>query len=598
MVRKYRVSTLGCKVNQYESQRVRAVLAECGLTPAGSSDVPDLVVVNTCAVTSTAAAKSRQAIRREARGGETTVVVIGCDAVAEADRLRQIAGVQAVLGHDVDVAACLRRLLADSSRVSRPVPDAPSQWNADPSTESPTAGRNDVWMMPGAPNRTHQGKQDSPPVQPSHFALPIIESLSGSVKPMSGSVGSIGQAGADSVDPELEGCADSVESEAEGCAEWTAGRRPVRGALPAADFVCSDERQVGAASGEDAPALVEASPELTERIDHFDGQQRAFLKVQDGCDAYCTYCIIPQLRTQVRSKPLELAVEETRALVAAGHREVVVTGIYLGAFGRETAIRRRFEPGIQPLAQLVGRLAGVAGLERLRLSSLEPGDVGPELLDVLAVHPNCVPHLHLPLQSGSERILKLMGRQYTLGQFRRMIQQVHAALDRPAITTDIIVGFPGETEEDFAASLDLAREVGFLKIHAFPFSLREGTPAARKQARFVPKAVMRERMARLAEVERENSRAFRRSLIGRRERIIVEQVLDPCGGSNAAAQAPCLFGRTDRYFEVHACASPPKHAGAGSGGRPCVGSLVDVVLIDADDERTEAHWLDSMPDAC
>ena len=150
---------------------------------------------------------------------------------------------------------------------------------------------------------------------------------------------------------------------------------------------------------------------LAGRIGRFAGHQRALLKVQEGCDALCTYCIIPKLRPMLRSKPIAAAVAETRGLVRAGHKEIVVTGIFLGAYGRETALRTRFTPGRSPLADLVEALARVEGLARLRLSSLEPGDVDERLLDVLVRHENCVPHLHLPLQSGSASLLMRMNRQ-------------------------------------------------------------------------------------------------------------------------------------------------------------------------------------------
>jgi len=281
------------------------------------------------------------------------------------------------------------------------------------------------------------------------------------------------------------------------------------------------------------------------RIESFAGHQRAFLKVQDGCDAHCTYCIIPRLRSRLRSKPVEVAVAEARGLVRAGHREIVLTGIFLGAYGRTTAIRRRFPPGRSPLAVLVEALAEVEGLERLRLSSLEPGDVDGDLLEVLAGHPTCVPHLHLPLQSGSAAILRRMNRQYSRDAFGRMVERVRAALDRPSITTDIIVGFPGETEADFGATLEIARFAEFCKIHAFRFSPREGTAAARWEREFVPSAIVAERMARLAEVEGEASLAYRRRLLGLTERVIVEPQ------RRNFVQGRLRHGCSDRYFSIH-----------------------------------------------
>src|SRR5207249_10307649 len=163
--------------------------------------------------------------------------------------------------------------------------------------------------------------------------------------------------------------------------------------------------------------------------------QRAFLKIQDGCDAHCTYCIIPQLRPSLWSKPIDDIIEEAQRQVDAGHREIVLTGIFLGAYGHATALRRRQLPdnacGLTPLIDAL--CTRVNGLARLRLSSLEPCDLTSELITVLRSHQQVVPHFHLPLQSGSNELLRRMNRQYTRDQFLRMIDQVQGAFDRPAI---------------------------------------------------------------------------------------------------------------------------------------------------------------------
>jgi tRNA A37 methylthiotransferase MiaB len=207
------------------------------------------------------------------------------------------------------------------------------------------------------------------------------------------------------------------------------------------------------------------------------------------------------------------------------------------------------------------------------LSSLEPGDVDESLLEVLATHEQCVPHLHVPLQSGSAAVLRRMNRQYGRDEFVRLIERVNAVLDRPAITTDIIVGFPGETEKDFEATLEIARYAEFCKIHAFPFSPREKTAAARWKRDFVPPAVVRERMRRLAELECECSLAFRRRFIGELERVIVEH-------SRAFDDRVCLphnihHGRADRYFEIHFEVGS-QESGSPRTDRARVGDLVAV----------------------
>jgi threonylcarbamoyladenosine tRNA methylthiotransferase MtaB len=466
MVRKYLLATLGCKVNQYESEQVREVLELHGFQPAQRHDVPDIAVVNTCAVTAGASRKNRQAIRRVSRGGRTPVVVVGCGATADAQSLRTLSGVTAVLGHDLDVCAELRKLLVTRLEAE---PNPLAAFSADRAGSAPPVTRNDLRMNPVSDRPAGDA--------PTTFPAAPLESL--------------------------------------------------RATLP----------------------LVKRNSDLTARIESFAGHQRAFLKVQDGCDAFCTYCIIPRLRPALRSKPIDVALAEACDLVKTGHKELVLTGIFLGSYGRETAVRRRWAPPRSKLPALVDAIARVRGLERLRLSSLEPGDVDDALLDVLTRHRCCVPHLHLPLQSGSDRILRRMNRQYTRDAFLNMIDRVRGVLDHPAITTDVIVGFPGETDEDFEASLEIARYAGFCKIHAFPFSPREKTAAARWTAQFVDPTTVHRRMQRLAEVERELSIAFRRQFIGCVERVIVETTPESDDGVGLASTL--RWGRTDRYFEVH-----------------------------------------------
>ena len=462
MVGKYRLSTLGCKVNHYESEQVRSLLESLGLQPAADHDRPDVAVVNTCAVTSCAAAKSRQAVRRAARGGAAATIAIGCDAGAEPDALAAIAGVAGVIGHDADLLGQLRQVILGRCSSARPDrrPIPPRSANPhETGDESPAAGQ------PGATTTIYS------------ISLPI--------------------------------------------------------------------------------APVNLEPPTGAAKNRLEVQCRAFLKVQDGCDARCTYCIIPRLRPRLTWKPLETAVAEARALVAAGHREIVLTGVFLGAYGRDTARpptqrnqspaasavcygRRGDRAARSPLADLVAAIAQVNGLLRLRLSSLEPGDVDDDLLAVLSDHACCVPHLHLPLQSGSSAILRRMNRQYDAEAYLAMIERVRRRLDRPAITTDVMVGLPGETEEDFAATLDVARRVGFCKIHAFPFSPRPGTAAARWHRQFVPSAVVAARQDQLRRLEAELADRFVAQFAGETTRVIVEHVL-PNG---------FVSGRSDRYFET------------------------------------------------
>lgn len=279
---------------------------------------------------------------------------------------------------------------------------------------------------------------------------------------------------------------------------------------------------------------------------------RAEVKIQDGCDASCTFCIIPKIRRRLRSKAVADTVDEVARLVDLGHREVVLTGIFIGAYGHETALRRRqADANAEHLADLLDAVAQVPGLARVRLSSMEPGDVTPALLDAMNANADViVPHLHLPLQSGSDRILRRMNRQYRVSDYREMIAMVNESLTRddlpPAITTDIICGFPGETADDFDATCALAEEVGYLHMHVFPYSPRPGTAAARWTKQFIPPAEIKQRVRTLIDLERDPrdglSLRFRRRLMNRIVRLIIEQ-RDPNDPSFVA-------GRCDHYARI------------------------------------------------
>jgi len=274
------------------------------------------------------------------------------------------------------------------------------------------------------------------------------------------------------------------------------------------------------------------------QICSFRGHTRAFLKVQDGCDGYCTYCIVPRTRPLVHSKPLDVVLQEAQSLVDAGHKEIVITGIFLGAYGQQT-VRRKSWPDRQngKLTDLLENIAKIPVLARVRLSSLEPGDVTGELLDVFCKYPNIMPHLHLSLQSGSDNVLKKMARQYRVGDFRAKVEMIKTQLDRPAITTDIIVGFPGETEGDFEKTVSLAEEVGFAKMHIFAFSPRNGTAAATMQDT-VAKRITQERSRILRELDKNLQRQFRQQFINATAEVLLE----------SGADDPA--GRSERYFMV------------------------------------------------
>lgn len=370
-----RLVTLGCKVNQYETQYVKEILEANGYREAAPEEPADLCVVNTCTVTSQGDSKSRQAIRRLARRDPNTrILVMGCYATRE----------------------------------------------------------------PGAVAR-----------------------------------------------------------------------------LPAVADVITDKREIPDVLGRFGVVDVPAG------ISRFTGRHRAYVKVQDGCVLNCTFCIIPQVRPGLRSRPPGQIETEVRRLVANGYREIVLTGIHLGHYGVDLSRglpRNRW----CRLSQLVERLCRIPGRWRLRLSSLEATEVTDELVNVLAANSRVCPHLHLSLQSGSDAVLARMKRRYRIGRFLERVDRLRGALDRPAMTTDIIVGFPGETDVEFDATCRVAEAVGFSKIHIFPFSPRRGTPAAEMPDQ-VPAEVKADRHRRLADLESRLARRYYRSLLGRPLEVLVER---------------------------------------------------------------------------
>lgn len=295
-------------------------------------------------------------------------------------------------------------------------------------------------------------------------------------------------------------------------------------------------------------------------ISHFGTRHRAYVKVQDGCLLRCSYCIIPQVRPHVHSRPVEHIVEEVQRLVDNGYREIVLTGVHLGHYGVEGNWNTPKEEWNR-LSHLVRRLASLPGDFRLRLSSIEATEVTRELIAVMAEYPEKIaPHLHICLQSGSDTILRRMRRRWGTRLFLDRCRLVRESLDNPAITTDVIVGFPGETEADFEATLNTCRAAGFSKIHSFPFSPRKGTPAAEMPDR-IPGDVQAERSHRLAELEAALRREYFQSLIGRSERVLIE------GRSEEAPQR--MVGTSGRYVPVEI---PSAEVEAGS--------LCSVVLRD------------------
>jgi threonylcarbamoyladenosine tRNA methylthiotransferase MtaB len=244
------------------------------------------------------------------------------------------------------------------------------------------------------------------------------------------------------------------------------------------------------------------------------GHTRAFLGVQDGCDHACTYCVTQVLRGPARSRPLDAVVEEVRALVDQGAQEVVLTGVCLGAYGRDRDLDRG-------LAALVAALLERTAVPRLRLSSIEPWDVDARLVR-LWEDPRLCRQLHLPLQSGSDAVLRRMGRRITTAAFARRVARVREVAPDIAVTTDVIVGFPGETADDVTASLAFVERMAFARLHVFPYSERAGTPATRLPDP-VPPPERKARAARMRKLGRRLAAAYRRRFLGQTLEVLWER---------------------------------------------------------------------------
>ncbi len=426
----FSINTLGCKVNQYESQQIRELLEQLGLHKVEPAKKPDLAVINTCCVTHTASAKSRQYIRKAQKLSlDAVVVVCGCLPTVQIGELHNAGNNVHLINNRDNLAAMLSQIAGNKA--------------AALGSQSPQSCSHINTIIKAENNSKIKYKNESK----NYRKLPPITS--------------------------------------------------------------------------------------------FKDHTRAFLKIQDGCDGYCSYCIVPKTRPFVHSKPDNAVLQEAQALVEAGHKEIVVTGVFLGAYGRES-VRRKNWPNQRndSLADLLDKMAEIPHLARIRLSSLEPADVTPRLLDTFCKHRKIMPHLHLSLQSGSNAVLKKMRRQYSADEFREKIELIKDQLDRPAITTDIIVGFPGETDADFEQTVDLAEDVGFAKMHVFSFSPRKGTAAAVMQDT-VDNRVIKDRSKILHNLNIELGRKYRKQFLGATAEILLE---------NNDGQ---FCGRSERYFMVY-----------------------------------------------
>lgn len=284
---------------------------------------------------------------------------------------------------------------------------------------------------------------------------------------------------------------------------------------------------------------------------------RAFLKIQEGCNQFCTYCIIPYARGPLRSRSLESIRTETQRLISAGFKEIVLIGIHLGCYGKEN-------PDGPTLYNAVKTVLDVPGVQRLRLGSLESVEVEPRLLTLMQEDARFCRHLHLPLQSGCDKTLQAMHRPYTTAKFKTLLADIKNMVPDIAITTDVIAGFPGETEADFETTCKFAESCGFSKMHIFPFSARKGTPAE-KFAGAVTEAVKKERADILGKIDETMHKTFLEAMVGQNAEVLFEQL----------AGEDYFEGLTGNYQRVF----------VKSGGRNLSGEILPVKITAFDGEK-------------
>ncbi|QEG21341.1 Threonylcarbamoyladenosine tRNA methylthiotransferase MtaB [Mariniblastus fucicola] len=308
-------------------------------------------------------------------------------------------------------------------------------------------------------------------------------------------------------------------------------------ALPGVSEVITDKREMPDLLGRFGVV------DIPDGISGLDGRHRAYVKVQDGCLLKCSYCIIPTVRPKMESRPLQSIIDEVKRLVDNGFREVILTGIHLGHYGVDF---NKGKPKAEwtRLSHLVHQICELPGDFRVRMSSIEATEVTRELIQVMQQYPEKVcPHLHVCVQSGSDRILRAMKRRWTRKHIIDRCEVVKEALHLPAFSTDLIVGFPGETEADFEDSLDICRQIGFSKIHMFPFSPRRTTPAAEMDNQ-IPGNIKSERGAIVKQLETELRADYYKKLVGQKLQVLVEKVSEGFD-RNAAVGTSCRYGQVE-----------------------------------------------------
>lgn len=398
--------TLGCKVNQYETDGMIELLKEAGMTAVSFEEKADVYLINTCSVTNMADKKSRQMIHRAKKlNPDAVVIAAGCYVQAAKDKLMEDDRISIIIGNNKkkDIV----RILED-------------------------------YLQAGV---TDEGMLDI-----------------------------------------------SAEKEYE-------------------------------------PLTINSTLEHT----------RAYVKIQDGCNQFCSYCIIPYVRGRIRSRDIASIIEEVKRLALTGVKEIVLTGIHISSYGKD----KENEVG---LADVIDAISKIESIKRIRLGSLEPGIITDEFIDRIVVNEKVCPHFHLSLQSGCNTVLKRMNRKYTCEEYFEKCEMLRRAFDRPALTTDVIVGFPGETEEEFQETVDYLTKLNLYEMHIFKFSPRQGTVAAGMKDQVVPE-IKNQRSDVLLALSERNKQAYEASFRGENLDVLVEEKVRREGKDG-------YRGHTERYMDI------------------------------------------------
>ena len=392
---KFSITTLGCKVNQAESEAIAQDLLSSDWATTTDGGQAEVCIVNTCTVTQKASMQSRQAIRKAIRSNPNArIIVTGCYAQTAPQEINRIDGVDYLVGHD--------KKLSISGLIGLKGDKAPS---------NPVSSLNDI----------HNRRQ---------FEL--------------------------------------------------------------------------------MPTAISAA------------RTRPFLKIQDGCNAFCTYCIVPYARGRSRSMPLENVLQSIRQLAEADYREVVLTGIHLGAYGRDLS------PTVD-LAALLRRIRTLGLIDRVRLSSIEPLEFSPEIIQLVAESDMFCRHFHIPLQSGDDRVLKKMGRPYSRQVFHDLIVKIKELMPDAAIGADTLIGFPGENDTAFENTYNLIKDLPISYLHVFPFSVRPGTPAAEYRD-IIKQPIIKDRCEQMRRLGQDKRMSFYRGFVGKTMPVLIETKRDGTTG--------------------------------------------------------------------